>query len=122
MHQVRVRLKFGQYLAGKRKNNTTLVYFSIFILQGSSELTNKHTNEHFTIEFDIVEKTQIAIRHALDNKGYNDRDTVRIQPGYSKDSVKIQQGYSRGTVSVLQGYSQDIAGVQSGYSRGTVGV
>ena len=70
---------------------------------------NKHTNDHFTIEYDIVEKTQIAIGHALDNKGYNDRDTVRIQPGYSKGTVRIQQGYSQGT-----------AGVQSGYSRGTV--
>ena len=68
----------GQYLAGKLKNNTTLVYVSIFILQGSSALPNKHTNEHFTIEDDIVEKTQIAIRHAHDNKGYNDRDTVRV--------------------------------------------
>ena len=65
--QVRVRLLFGQYLAGKRKNNTTLVYFSILFLQGSSALTNRHTNEHFTIEYDIVEKTQIAIRHALNN-------------------------------------------------------
>ena len=26
-----------------------------------------NTNKHFTIEYDIVEKTQIAIRHALDN-------------------------------------------------------
>ena len=48
--QVRLQLLFGQYFAGKRKNNTTLVYFSIFILQGSSALTNKHTNEDFTIE------------------------------------------------------------------------
>ena len=35
-------------------------------------------------------KTHIAIRHAIDNKGYNDRETVRIQPGYSEDTVRIQ--------------------------------
>ena len=93
---MRVRLWFGQYLAGKHKNNTTLIYFSIFILQGSSALTNKHTNKHFTKEYDIVEKTQIAIRHALDNKWYNNRDTVRIQPGYSV----IQPGYSDDTARI----------------------
>ena len=110
--QVRVRLQFGQYFAGKRKNNTTLVYFSIFILQGSSALTNKHTNGHFTIEYDIMEKTQIAIRHALDNKGYNDRDTVRIQWGYSQDTVRIQWGYSKDTVGIQSGYSEDTARIQ----------
>ena len=78
--QVRVRLLFGQYFAGKRKNNTTLVYFSIFILQGSSALTNKQTYKRtFYNRVQYCGKTQIAIRHALDNKGYNDRDTVRIQ-------------------------------------------
>ena len=36
---------------------------------------------------------------------YN-RDTVRIQPGYS------ESGYSEGTVNVQQGYSEGTAGVQ----------
>ena len=61
-----------------------------------------------------MEKTQIAIRHALGDKGYNDRDTVRIQPGYSEDKAGVQSGYSRGTVRVQQGYSQGTAGVPVG--------
>ena len=70
------------------------------------------TNRH-TIEYKIVEKTQIAICLALHNKWYNDRDTVRIQSGYSEDTVRIQPGYSEDTVRYSEsGYSEDTARIQ----------
>ena len=48
----------------------------------------------------IQEQRQTIGSTSRTEKGYNDRDTVRIQSEYSQDTVRVQPGYSKVTARI----------------------